>query len=511
MGYALDIIDAGALGGIVAAKTLRRAREQAPQHAGYLADPAGFVRGTLHEFVWSKQVEILESIRDNRHTAVPACHGPGKSFTAARAVSWWLSVHAPGEAFAVTTAPSAPQVRAILWREINRAHRKGNLPGRTNQTEWWIDDEMVAFGRKPADTDPAAFQGIHAPYVLVVIDEADGVSEPLFTAAETLATNPNCRILAIGNPDDPGSHFAKLCKAGSGWNVIHISAFGTPNFTGEDIPPDVAANLVSQQWVEERAKEWGVESALYVSKVLGEFPVDAEDGVIPWTWIRQCIGDRTYTPADLSPVELGVDVGGGGDLTVVRERRGVMVGRRWSARTPASEQAVGLVMQAIRETGATRVKIDIIGVGFGVAGQLRDYRREGKHQAEIVSLNASQTPRDPKRFPKVRDEMWWMGRELSQSRGWDLSGVDDDTLAQLIAPRYDLDSLGRVKVESKADTVERIEHSPDDADALLHAFYTPKGSGWTEYAAAETAKAREAAAAKAAGGAEQEAKRGRPG
>jgi hypothetical protein len=36
-------------------------------------------------------------------------------------------------------------------------------------------NELVAFGRKPADHDQAAFQGIHALNPLIVIDEACGV------------------------------------------------------------------------------------------------------------------------------------------------------------------------------------------------------------------------------------------------------------------------------------------------------------------------------------------------
>ncbi|MBT5773216.1 MAG: hypothetical protein HOH95_02455 [Dehalococcoidia bacterium] len=109
------------------------------RHARYVDDPVGFVREVLGEELWSKQREIAESVRDHRHVAVRSAHDTGKSFVASRLAAWWLSVHAPGDAFVVTTAPTFAQVRAILWREINRAHRKGGLVGRVNQTEWWID------------------------------------------------------------------------------------------------------------------------------------------------------------------------------------------------------------------------------------------------------------------------------------------------------------------------------------------------------------------------------------
>ncbi len=39
-------------------------------------------------------------------------------------------------------------------------------PGRiTLDAKWYIGNELVAYRRKPADYDPAAFQGIHARYV----------------------------------------------------------------------------------------------------------------------------------------------------------------------------------------------------------------------------------------------------------------------------------------------------------------------------------------------------------
>ena len=176
----------------------------------YAHNPVGWVTERLKQIVWSKQSEIMLSIRDNRRTAVRSCHGVGKSHTASLVAAWWLDTHPPGEAFVVTSAPTFAQVRAILWRYIRRTHRRGKLAGRVNQTEWHIDDELVAFGRKPADHDESAFQGIHARYVLVILDEACGIPEQLWIAADALTTNADCRILAIGNPDNPSSHFRKV-------------------------------------------------------------------------------------------------------------------------------------------------------------------------------------------------------------------------------------------------------------------------------------------------------------
>jgi len=447
----------------------------------FASDPVVWVRRRLDQVVWSKQGEIMEAVRDHRRTAIRSGHGVGKSHVASLLACWWLDTHPPGQAFVVTTAPTYSQVRAILWRYIRRHHKAAGLPGRVNQTEWLIDDELVAIGRKPADHDESAFQGIHAPYVLVIIDEACGVPEQLWIAGDALTTNANCRMVAIGNPDNPASHFRKVCTPGGGWHVIGISAFDSPNLTGEEVPADVAAALVGREWVEEKRREWGEDNPLYRSKVLGEFSPDAPYQVVRTSDLAVCRIDREtpYTPADLLPVELGVDVGGGRDETVVRERRGRRAGREWRAHTDRPEEIAPMILQAIKETGATAVKVDSIGIGFGVIGELRNMTSRGLHRARIVAVNVAEKASQPDKFVNLRAELWWeVGRGLSEQQardgqGWDLSGMDnaDATVAQLLEPQWSVDAQGRIKVEPKEDIIARLGRSPDNADALLLAFF----------------------------------------
>ncbi len=479
--------DTKALKGIRDQLQRKADRRAMRQRASLYADnPVGWVRERLRQVVWSKQREIMLSIRDNRRTAVRSCHGVGKSHTASLVAAWWLDTHPPGEAFVVTSAPTFAQVRAILWRYIRRVHRRGKLAGRVNQTEWHMEDELVAFGRKPADHDESAFQGIHARYVLVILDEACGIPEQLWVAADALTTNADCRILAIGNPDNPASHFRKVCLPGSGWHVIGISAFESPNLTGEEVPDAVAQALVGREWVEEKATEWGEDNPLYKSKVLGEFSEDAPNKVVRASDVARCRIDPETKPtaADLEPIELGVDVGGGGDETVIRERRGRRAGREWRAHTDRPEKIAPMVIAAIKESGATTVKVDSIGVGFGVIGELRNLAAQGKHKAHIIGVNVGEKSSKPDKYKNLRAEIWWdLARGLSERGGWDLSTMDnaDTTVAQLLEPLWQADAQGRIQVEPKDEIRKRLGRSPDNADALLLAFYSagrPRVRGW---------------------------------
>lgn len=191
---------------------LRRQIEEAKlgRASGYAEDPAGFVRDYLGEFIWSKQQEVMEAVRDHRLVAVRSCHGIGKSRTASRIVHWWGSVHPPEDTRIITTAPTFRQVRSVLWQEIRTAADK--LPGRLLQLEWQVGGRLVAQGVKPDDNAPDAFQGVHAKHLLVVLDEANGIPPALWRAAISLMTSEHSRILAIGNPDDPSGKFAEVSR-----------------------------------------------------------------------------------------------------------------------------------------------------------------------------------------------------------------------------------------------------------------------------------------------------------
>lgn len=316
----------------------------------FVTRPLAWVRTKVRASMWSTQRQILKSIVKNRYTAVYSCHDSGKSWTAAQVIAWWIDSHPVGEAFVVSTAPTAAQVAAIMWREVSKTHRIAELDGKINRAgypQWYIGSELVGYGRKPADYEQSAFQGIHAKYVLVVIDEACGVQKALYDQIDALVTNEYARVLAIGNPDDAGSHFATaICKPDSGWNVIQIDGLRTPNmtkanvigyrrdgfgydnpkypllwalmraegtpFSTEQIPDDMRPMLLSPLWIEERIQRWAgfgpgahlaytpeeledvvrrrcASSPIFQAKVRGQFPTEATTGVIPLGWVQAAV------------------------------------------------------------------------------------------------------------------------------------------------------------------------------------------------------------------------------
>jgi hypothetical protein len=440
---------------------------EAPKPDPHINDPAGWIRTRLGEHPWSKQQEIAEAVVNHRRTAVKSCHDSGKSFIASRLADWWIDVHPPGEAFVVSTAPTYKQVHAILWEEIRKAaksaERRGKkLPGRVLQSdEWKLDDgTLVGFGRKPADTDEHGFQGIHRRYVLVIIDEACGVPDQLWTAVETITTNADCRILAIGNPDDPNTEFGRVCKPGSGWNVIQISAFDTPNFTDEPVPDGLRPLLLSPEWVEDKKRRWGVESPRYTAKIMGDFPDIGDDTLIPPSWI-EAAQLRTCEPTIQQA--LGVDVARfGTDRTIIMRAEGPIIRCVGSHAKQATTETTGHVVAATRDLiGGYEIRVDGVGVGGGVVDQLAE------QGYSVLDMQAGAGAADREHFLNARAEWYWGLRQRFEDGDIDIDPDDDELAAQLGAMRYKFTSRGQIQIESKDDMRKRGLPSPDRADAVM--------------------------------------------
>ena len=149
--------------------------------------PVEFAGDVLGVELWAKQRELLSALPAHHRVAVKSGNGLGKGFSAAVAVLWFLYTH--DQAIVLSTAPTFRQVRYILWRQIHSLYRRApeTLGGRLLDTRWELDDDRYALGLS-AD-GPDQFQGFHSPNMLIVVDEAEGVSDNIYEAIEAVMTS----------------------------------------------------------------------------------------------------------------------------------------------------------------------------------------------------------------------------------------------------------------------------------------------------------------------------------
>lgn len=455
----------------------------------YGRDVNQWVESKLDAFMWSKQREIALLTQENSRVGVRSCHDSGKSWLASALSCHHIDTHDAGSARLITTAPSQTQVKGVLWNEINGMFEKARdlgspMKGRVTQTEWWIGSYMAGIGRKPNDYRAELFAGLHARYVFVVLDEADGLSHDMWEGIEALLTNRTARLFAIGNPLDPGSHFAGIDNDES-FVTMKITAYDTPNFTGEVVPELLKDVLLSKEWVEGRRKVWGEDNPYWFGRVLAEYPPEALATIIRVAYIEAC---TTAREDDEIPrvgfTQLGVDVAGSdtGDQTVIVERRGDTALRVWKKRTSDDDAVEDMVVDAIHESGASKVCIDATGFGHFFTGRIRKRARGVNVQAINFAAAAEIKNADKSRkYLNMRAQLYWeTGRELMRQGLINMNFVEekDMIIADLTSARYVPESLNKIiQVEDKAEIRKRLGRSPDYGDAFLLAFHEGGAGG----------------------------------
>lgn len=432
------------------------------------------------------------------------------SMIASVAASWWIDTHPPGTAIVVSTAPTYPQVHAILWEEIRKHHNRAKaagtpLPGSVTMSDNWNlpDGTLAGQGRKPKDGDQHAFQGIHRRFVLVIIDEACGVPAELWTGAEAITTNDGCRILVIGNPDDRDTEFGKSFEDPSVahmWNRIRIPANVTPNLTGEPVPPLLNEVLVSKQWCDDALSRWGADDPRYISKVEARFPSVNEASLFtPEVIARGFEPNGTKLIDPPHTLYFGVDCARyGSDLNALVCYDGVdaRVIDSWGSLDTVSSAVHAL--QLIKDEVLTYrtkwkdvpglviradIRVDAVGLGAGVVDTMaakradleQELRRNGSDALPWFTVREMQGSSAPPKdiggsiqgYGNAR--AYWYDQTKHLMRADAVNVQDHPKLKdELGGIRYKYKN-GKLYIESKEEMRDRGVKSPDFADAFVYA------------------------------------------
>lgn len=502
----------------------------------YREKPEDFICDALGSKPWDMQVQIVQSVFRNKYTAVKTCNAIGKSYIAARIAITYLMLY-PGS-IVVTTAPTWRQVTDVLWREIGTA---------VKQSKYKLTDREVTQAGLNLDTDwfavglstkrPENFFGYHADHILVIVDEAGGVEEAIFKGVAAITPNSTARVLLIGNPTEPsGTFYNAFTKPELGYKCFTISAFDTPNFTdvgihtiddllklftapqGEDqsdwiakvneeiekrMNPVYRNSLIAPSVVFGRYHEWGPDSSAWQSLVLGEFPSQADQALIPTNLVSMAMNmygidkDTGKTYAELSgwkipdgPPRYGQDMARfGSDSNVLTPRRGGWVDKQvcWSkVDLMESANQILLVLDPLKD--GTILNIDDTGNGGGTTDRLRQLSRESvqnnqpAHRYSIRAYNFSSKEfmddKDRAKYYDITSMLYWNLRTQFYNKAIALHW-DQELFDELVGRRWSIVG-GKIKVESKEEYKKRTHgKSPDKSDSLALAFAPTPDGKWT--------------------------------
>ncbi len=414
-------------------------------------------------YIWDSLREVITAILQNRRVVVPSGHGVGKTWLLARIALWFLYSFYPSKV--ITTAPTWPQVENLLWAEMRKAHAESIIPlgGRVLNTEIKINDDWFAVGFSTSGTaadreyGTPKFQGYHSENMLVLLDEAPGVKHEIWVSIESLIVGKNNKVVAIGNPTSPTGDFYDATKSPL-WKKVKISCFDHPNVkTGQIVVP----GAVTKEWIDERRQEWGEDSPLWMSKVLGEFPTEGTDTLIPLAWAEACVG------LDLSRdgmKRLGIDVARyGGDSTALASIFGQVLDPIEVENKKDTNWTTGRAIVLNRMNEYDSIGVDDTGVGGGVTDSLEN---EG---LDVDAMIAGSSAIESDKFENLTAEIYWNLRMAIKNK--ELSLPDDKKLInQLCSRKYSFTRNGKIKLESKDDMKKRGLSSPDRADAVAIAY-----------------------------------------
>ena len=429
----------------------------------YKNDPSGWAKDILGVFLWSIQRDVSDSVGYNYKTAVRAGHGVGKTFLAAVVTLWFLFTQKPSKV--ITVAPTWRQVERLLWSEINKLFKNKLLPqgfpGVPLKTSLNIEEDWFATGVSPEDE--VSTQGYHQDNILVVVDECPGVDLTIINALESLTTTDNSHILWIGNPITPSGHFYDaFANPDEECKRFRMSVLDSPNFTGEEVPEEVAAKLTGKRWERIRRNRWGVDSSEYMRRVLGEFPEEGDTQLISLGLVETAMR-RKNKPDDEMTKVLGVDVArfGNDRSTFVVCHSDSIENISELAKKPLTEVA-GKSARMYERYKCDKIRVDEIGYGAAVVDMLRE---KGIPKDRVIGVNnASRDVIEPKSYYNIRAESWFHMKE------WLKTGSilkHDKLMEDLTSPEYKYQRDGTLILESKDEIIKRLGRSPDYGDAAV--------------------------------------------
>jgi hypothetical protein len=435
-------------------------------------NPVRFAEKILGVSLWSKQKEIVQAVMTHDRIAVKSGHKVGKTRLCAVIALWFATMRRRGRV--IMTSSSARQVKSILWREIKTLYQGSpflkSLGGVCHDDpnsglKFPGGSEILGF----STDQPERMAGLSGEHMLFIVDEASGVPEAIFEAIEGNRAG-GARLIMISNPTQTSGTFYNAFRdpiVRALWKTYSVSSEDSPNCTGEARIP----GLATKEWIDEKRIEWGpdyLKSPLYLVRVRGEFPIEGDRNVVPFSLVEKAMMREGKSSGDLYA---GLDPSGeGDDESVLCVRRGLAqptfhVFQKLDGMQLA-EKAISILTETRQGDEGVTINVDSIGIGADAYNSLR---RLAPKWLTVVGVKGSYAATQPNKYVLLRDQLWYGISEWLKSGG--ALPRDSKLETELTAVQYDLDAKGRIKIESKKELKKRIGRSPDRADALALAIY----------------------------------------
>lgn len=402
-------------------------------------------------------------------------HGIGKSTLTSWLILWFLFVNQFSQVAA--TSPGAEQMYDVLWKELKKWIDL--MPEEYKALYIWesahirmLDAPQTWFARAKTSSkeNTEALAGVHADWVMVAVDEASGVEEPIFETMEGALTSGNILVFLISNGTrNIGYFYDTHHKDKERWQ--------TYQFNSEESP------RVDTKYVTAIKEKYGEDSTQYAIRVRGEFP---DEGVMDDKGYVQLFNeaDIKIVPPDPSwrPVgrtKLGLDASGEGQDTsewCVRDRMraGILASEDKSSPQSMSLKTITLVDKY--RIAPIDVTIDNFGKGADVAMEIALATANQMHENgspkppwRTSPLNVGDPALyDSDLYMNTRAMLYYRLMKWAHAGGefMDTPGLKDE----LLSIRFRRTTNGRIQIMDKLTMKKLGFKSPNKADAISLTF-----------------------------------------
>lgn len=472
------------------------------------------------------QCDVLDTVLIEDNIALRACHGVGKTALLSWMILWYVFTHK--NAVVPTTAPTFnKQVRDVLWG--TGVHKWFQDAQRINPwlTQYFelqttrlqhVDHKALWFAVGIASGQPINVEGYHSENLLAIFDEAKGISKATWESIQGMRTTHRAKLIVASTPGGKtGEYFKVFTQYRETWPslfIIHPECLrGTlrrPEAEPYSHGGTYYSSRVREEWVKQRASEWGTDSPSYIARAVGDFPDLADMALIPHEWLMEAKGRRDGIEGEVwvscDVATYGRDrtvilVGRGGTIiagetiaakpeeTSAIEAKTLGVGRDPKRPFYRSTVATAEICRRLRiEHNAVGIIVDATGLGVGVV----DYLKNLGENVEGIAFGASPTdrPTDAEQrkwkqekhlldsvYANIKAEMGWQVRNGFEGGDIALGNlpaeIRDPLIEQASLMEIDYDASGKMRLIDPDDTEEvvgageEVRRSPDHFHSLM--------------------------------------------
>lgn len=392
--------------------------------------------------------------------AIASGHGIGKSSLIGMVIGWAMSTCE--DCKVVVTANTGTQLATKTVPRVEEWFRQ------MVNRDWWDlkatsitvrDEEHARLWRTDyipwSENNVEAFAGLHnqGKRIVLVFDEASGISDKIWETAEGALTDEGTEIiwLAFGNPTQNTGRFRECFgRFKHRWTTYQIDSRTVEGTNKAEI----------DKWI----ADYGEDSDFVRVRVRGEFPRAGSCQFIPSDTVEACRRLKAEAVAGL-PKILSVDVARfGDDQSVIGWRQGRKAVIRGKYRGKDTVWLAEQTIKVMQEEVPDAVVIDGDGIGAGVV----DHIRHRGYSDGIFEFHGGSAAHDGAAYFNRRAEVW------GSMRDWLAQGAeipdDPELAADLTGPEYGFSSKQQIQLERKEDMKKRGLSSPDCGDMLAMTF-----------------------------------------